>query len=192
MWAKRPSAESEAAAHGPLGWPAVIELTARVVVNRFWAQLFGTGETSIRTAQNLSLYSGLPPLVRTGDWYSAVFTLRNGSDHPMTVTASPRLEPAIAQAKPLTLTIPAGKAGLVRRVAQGLYYVPRHTPFGEAPPSEEELFRQEMWGVRPIVDPRSARAGRRAPGRVPRGPPAPVLPGPARRRSSGRRRGSSA
>ena len=31
------------------------------------------------------------------------------------------------------------------------------------PPSEEELFRQEMWGVRPIVDPRSARAGRRAP-----------------------------
>lgn len=31
------------------------------------------------------------------------------------------------------------KAGLVRRVAQGLYYVPRHTPFGEAPPSEEEL-----------------------------------------------------
>ena len=33
------------------------------------------------------------------------------------------------------------KAGLVRRVAQGLYYVPRHTPFGEAPPSEEELVR---------------------------------------------------
>lgn len=33
------------------------------------------------------------------------------------------------------------KAGLVRRVAQGLYYVPRRTPFGEAPPSEEELVR---------------------------------------------------
>lgn len=33
------------------------------------------------------------------------------------------------------------KAGLVRRVAQGLYYVPRYTPFGEAPPSEEELVR---------------------------------------------------
>ena len=33
------------------------------------------------------------------------------------------------------------KAGLVRRVAQGLYYVPRQTPFGEAPPSEEELVR---------------------------------------------------
>ena len=33
------------------------------------------------------------------------------------------------------------KAGLLRRVAQGLYYVPRHTPFGEAPPSEEDLVR---------------------------------------------------
>lgn len=33
------------------------------------------------------------------------------------------------------------KAGLVRRVAQGLYYVPRNTPFGEVPPSEEELVR---------------------------------------------------
>lgn len=33
------------------------------------------------------------------------------------------------------------KAGLVRRVSQGLYYIPRYTPFGEAPPSEEDLVR---------------------------------------------------
>lgn len=78
------------------------------------AQLFGAGETTIRTAQNLTLYSGLPPLVRTGDWYSAVFTLRNGSDHPMTVTATPKLEPASTQGRPLTLTLAAGKAGVVR------------------------------------------------------------------------------
>jgi hypothetical protein len=31
------------------------------------AQLFGTGSTSVRTAQDLSIYAGLPPLVRTGD-----------------------------------------------------------------------------------------------------------------------------
>lgn len=30
-------------------------------------------------------------------------------------------------------------AGLVRRVAQGIYYVPKRTPFGEAPPNEEAL-----------------------------------------------------
>ncbi|MGD9810653.1 MAG: alpha-2-macroglobulin [Sphingobium sp.] len=78
------------------------------------AQLFGTGQTSIRTAQNLAVYPGLPPLVRTGDWYGAVFTLRNGSDRPMKVTASPTLEPAIARIGPLTIDIPAGGAAQVR------------------------------------------------------------------------------
>ncbi len=78
------------------------------------AQLFGTGETSVRTAQNLSVYAGLPPLVRTGDWYSAVFTLRNGSDHVMTVAATPTLEPALAKGATLNVTIPAGGATSVR------------------------------------------------------------------------------
>ena len=75
------------------------------------AQLFGTGQTDVRTAQDLSAYPGLPPLVRTGDHYGAVFTLRNGSAHAMTVTAQPTVEPAIATARPLTITIPAGAAG---------------------------------------------------------------------------------
>jgi uncharacterized protein YfaS (alpha-2-macroglobulin family) len=75
------------------------------------AQLFGTGESEVHTAQDLSAYPGLPPLVRTGDKYNAVFTLRNGSDHPMTVTALPTTEPAIVHARPITLTIPAGGAG---------------------------------------------------------------------------------
>jgi hypothetical protein len=33
----------------------------------------------------------------------------------------------------------AVKAGTVRKAAQGLYYVPRRTPFGDVPPSEEAL-----------------------------------------------------
>ncbi|MBO9575428.1 MAG: alpha-2-macroglobulin [Sphingobium sp.] len=78
------------------------------------AQLFGTGETSVRTAQNLSVYPGLPPVVRTGDWYGATFTLRNGSDHAMQVTAVPRLEPAVVLGKPITVSIPAGRATVVR------------------------------------------------------------------------------
>ena len=78
------------------------------------AQLFGTGETTIRTAQDLSLYSGLPTLVRTGDHYDAVFTLRNSSDHAMKITAEPLIEPAVAKAGPLTITLPAGGAGQVR------------------------------------------------------------------------------
>lgn len=31
------------------------------------------------------------------------------------------------------------KAGTVRKARQGLYYVPKKTPFGEAPPSQERL-----------------------------------------------------
>jgi alpha-2-macroglobulin len=71
---------------------------------------FGTGETQIRTAQDLSIFSGLPPLVRTGDWYGASFTLRNGTDKPMKVTASVKVTPQVATGEPLTVTIPAGGA----------------------------------------------------------------------------------
>ena len=78
------------------------------------ADLFGTGQTSVRTAQDLTIYPGLPDIVRTGDRYDAVFTLRNGSDHPMTVTARPTISPAVAHGGPLTLTLPAGGAGTMR------------------------------------------------------------------------------
>src|SRR3546814_6653808 len=72
------------------------------------AELFGTGSTSVRTAQDLSIYSGIPPLVRSGDWFAASFTLRNGSDKPMKVTAKVDLQPHLATGRPLTVTIPAG------------------------------------------------------------------------------------
>ncbi len=78
------------------------------------AQLFGTGQTSIHTAQDLSVYPGLPEIVRTGDRYDAVFTLRNGSDHAMTVAAQPTISPAVARAGPLTLTLAAGASGRMR------------------------------------------------------------------------------
>ncbi len=71
---------------------------------------FGTGEISVRTSQDLSIYSALPPLVRTGDFYGASFTLRNASDKPMKVTATATVNPQVAVGKPLTVTIPAGGA----------------------------------------------------------------------------------
>lgn len=77
------------------------------------ANLFGTGTADIRTAQDLSLYAGLPPIVRTGDTYAAAFTLRNGSAKPMTVTANVDVFPRIAAGRPLTVTIPAGGAKAV-------------------------------------------------------------------------------
>ena len=47
--------------------------------------LFGTGEASVRTSQDLMLLSGIPPLVREGDTFRAGFTVRNASERTMDV-----------------------------------------------------------------------------------------------------------
>jgi len=73
-------------------------------------ELFGTGSATIRTVQDLTIYAGVPPLVRSGDEYGATFTLRNGTDRPMNVTASAELEPGPAPGGPQTVAIPAGGA----------------------------------------------------------------------------------
>ena len=41
--------------------------------------LFGTGQATIAATQDLQIVSGVPPLVREGDHYKAMFTLRNSS-----------------------------------------------------------------------------------------------------------------
>ncbi|PKP89981.1 MAG: alpha-2-macroglobulin, partial [Alphaproteobacteria bacterium HGW-Alphaproteobacteria-16] len=73
-------------------------------------QGFGMGETRVRTAQDLSIFAGIPPLVRDGDFFSAGFTLRNGSNKAMTVTAQVELSPRVATGRDLTVEIPAGGA----------------------------------------------------------------------------------
>ncbi|WP_431469270.1 MG2 domain-containing protein [Sphingosinithalassobacter sp. LHW66-3] len=74
------------------------------------SQLFGTGQTTVRTQQDLSIFAGVPQLVRSGDRFAAAFTLRNGSDRPMRVTAEVELSPRIATGNPLTVDVPAGGA----------------------------------------------------------------------------------
>lgn len=49
--------------------------------------LFGTGMATIRSTQELMLFSGLPPLVREQDRFRAIFTLRNASDATLSVEA---------------------------------------------------------------------------------------------------------
>ncbi len=49
---------------------------------------FGTGSASLRTRQDLQLISGLPPLVREKDRYSALLTVRNGTARAMSVSVS--------------------------------------------------------------------------------------------------------
>jgi hypothetical protein len=81
-----------------------------VAVATAGGSLFGTGSATVRTVQDLTIYAGLPPLVRSGDEYGATFTLRNGTNRAMNVTASAQLEPGPAPGGPQTVAIPAGGA----------------------------------------------------------------------------------
>ncbi|HEX8263388.1 MAG TPA: alpha-2-macroglobulin family protein, partial [Allosphingosinicella sp.] len=110
LWRGRVKLDS--AGRAELDVPLADSLSAYklVAVATAGGDLFGTGSATIRTVQDLTLYSGLPPLVRSGDEYSATFTLRNGTDRPMQVTASAELEPGPAPGGPQTMTVPAGGA----------------------------------------------------------------------------------
>ena len=69
---------------------------------------FGTGETTIRSTQDLQIISGLPPLVREGDQFRAQITLRNTTQKDMKVEVAPRA--TLLEIKPQTVSIPAGGA----------------------------------------------------------------------------------
>jgi uncharacterized protein YfaS (alpha-2-macroglobulin family) len=80
-----------------------------VAVASAGASLFGTGTTSIATHQDLILISGLPPVVREGDEYSATFTVRNTGTVTMSVDLTANVTPKATLA-PIRVDIPAGEA----------------------------------------------------------------------------------
>ncbi len=71
--------------------------------------LFGTGQTSIRTTQDLMLLSGLPVLVREGDSFSAGFTVRDASKRPMEITISASSS-GLKPLEPISLSLQPGEA----------------------------------------------------------------------------------
>ncbi len=68
-----------------------------VVVADAGVGFFGTGSGSLRTKQDLQLISGLPPLVREKDKYSALLTVRNGIAVPMTVSVSAKISNSVGE-----------------------------------------------------------------------------------------------
>ncbi|MDH4186940.1 MAG: MG2 domain-containing protein, partial [Nitrospira sp.] len=74
------------------------------------SSFFGTGSTSIRSTQELMMFSGTAPLVREGDRYRSEFTVRNASNKPMQVTLSGRVTPLPAPLTPLTVALAPGEA----------------------------------------------------------------------------------
>ena len=69
---------------------------------------FGTGSTTIATTQDLQLISGLPPVVREGDQFMALFTVRNTTAQPMQVQLQPQATGLELAAQ--NVDIPAGEA----------------------------------------------------------------------------------
>src|SRR5262249_21696160 len=59
-----------------------------VAVAQAGAAKFGHGAATVRTTQDLMLFSGLPPLVREQDDFTAMFTLRNTTAQPVTAELS--------------------------------------------------------------------------------------------------------
>ena len=82
-----------------------------VAVANAGAGLFGTGRTTIRTSQELMVLSGLPPVVRQGDRFTARFTVRNASSREMNLTVTAR--PSWFDGKgfaPVTISLAPGAA----------------------------------------------------------------------------------
>jgi uncharacterized protein YfaS (alpha-2-macroglobulin family) len=72
--------------------------------------LFGSGEASIRTTQDLMLLSGLPPTLREGDRFAAGFTLRNTTDDARDVSLRAQVEGLPQTLVPQALRLDAGEA----------------------------------------------------------------------------------
>lgn len=96
-----------------------------VAVADYGVGRFGTGSTSVATTQDLQVISGLPAVVREGDRYQAMATVRNSTSRDMTVEVgasysgsdvpdealtpqSVRLPAGMAQTVSWTLTAPEG------------------------------------------------------------------------------------
>jgi len=69
---------------------------------------FGTGASTIRSTQDLQLFSGVSPIARTGDSFPAQFTIRNASDRSYDVNISGSVEGLAIKPPPLTIGLAPG------------------------------------------------------------------------------------
>lgn len=81
-----------------------------VAVATSGAGLFGAGSTSIRSTQDLSILSGIPPLVREGDRFRSEFSLRNSTEHPLQVRVSVQVRGVREALKPAELSLAPGES----------------------------------------------------------------------------------
>ncbi|MDO8431521.1 MAG: MG2 domain-containing protein [Candidatus Binatus sp.] len=64
------------------------------------ADQFGTGAATIRSTQDLMLLSGVSPIIRNGDSFTAEFTVRNASEHPFDASINASIDGLASPAQP--------------------------------------------------------------------------------------------
>jgi hypothetical protein len=82
----------------------------RIVAVANQADRFGTGKTSIRSTQDLMIFSGISPVVREGDKLVSEFTVRNAADRAMKVEVSANVRELGSPLPPKTVDLAPGEA----------------------------------------------------------------------------------
>ena len=121
LWRGRVAMDDDGAAVVDIPLNDLLTSFRIVAVATAGPDLFGTGEATVRTTQDLILRSGLPPTVREGDRFDATFAVRNASDakRRISVDASAKglpklrrrtlsLPPGASQEASWRVTVPAG------------------------------------------------------------------------------------
>jgi uncharacterized protein YfaS (alpha-2-macroglobulin family) len=127
-----------------------------VAVASAGAGLFGTGSTSIRSTQDLMLFAGVSPIIRTGDSFDAQFTVRNASERAFETAVSARVE-GLASAQQPVQKVQLGpgdgksiswKINVPTGVAELKYHVDAMTAVGG--PSDHLLITQRVLSAVPV------------------------------------------
>ncbi len=112
--------------------------------------LFGTGSTDIRSTQDLMLFAGVSPIIRTGDSFDAQFTVRNASERAFEANVSARIDGLASPQQPVQkLQLGAGdgttinwKISVPASAAELKYHVDATTVAGG--PSDHLLITQRV------------------------------------------------
>ena len=92
LWQARVAVDSEGLAEVEVPLNDLLTSIRIVAVATAGTGLFGTGHVVVRTSQDLILNAGLPDVVRQGDRFGGVFTVRNASETTRRIDVTGRIE----------------------------------------------------------------------------------------------------
>jgi uncharacterized protein YfaS (alpha-2-macroglobulin family) len=115
---------------------------------------FGTGASTIRSTQDVQLFSGVSPIARIGDSFPAEFTVRNASDRPYDVNVEGAVEGLAIKPPPIEVSLAPGDGKTIswnidvpQDVSTLKYNIQAAVPSG---PSDHLLVSQQIVPAVPV------------------------------------------